>query len=263
MSEPVTAGEAGGSSAVDSHGGGSEAFAQRTPWTAGAAGFFALLTLGFSIGTAYLAQPLLSVLSAWMTGSSRSVSHGAVINMMLTMFVMQIAIIALVWWGAARFGGRRKQVLSLRSSLPFGLFLYGLVGMVGLLLPYNLLIYFVWPSSFAADLRPFWDLAHSPAVWLAAVVVGVGAPLSEELLFRGFLLPALAKTQHGLAGAALIATCGWTALHSYSLAGTCEVFLIGIYFAWLMWRFANLWLPIALHALYNLVQLAALALWPA
>jgi hypothetical protein len=48
------------------------------------------------------------------------------------------------------------------------------------------------------DLRPFVGFMTGPDWLLALLVVGIGAPLSEELLFRGFLLSALAGTRFGL-----------------------------------------------------------------
>ena len=53
-------------------------------------------------------------------------------------------------------------------------------------------------------------------------------------------------------GAALITTSLWTALHAgYSLAGIVEVFLIGLFFSWLLWRTGSLRVAIFCHALYN------------
>ena len=52
------------------------------------------------------------------------------------------------------------------------------------------------------DLRPFVGFMTGPDWLLALLVVGIGAPLSEELLFRGFLLSALAGTRFGFLGAA-------------------------------------------------------------
>ncbi|MBS0241753.1 MAG: CPBP family intramembrane metalloprotease, partial [Proteobacteria bacterium] len=42
-----------------------------------------------------------------------------------------------------------------------------------------------------------------------------------------------------------------------------EVFVLGIYFAWLLKRTGSLWVPIACHALYNGVLFAAMRLLPA
>jgi membrane protease YdiL (CAAX protease family) len=109
------------------------------------------------------------------------------------------------------------------------------------------------------DLRPFVNLIRGPDGVLAAAVVGIGAPLSEELLFRGFLLSALARTSLGFWGAALIVTALWTALHiGYSIVGIVEVFMIGLFFSWLLWRTGSLRVAIFCHALYNSLIVLAL-----
>lgn len=241
-------------------------FGARTPWTAGAAAVFALFALAVAIGLTWIARPLYATLGPLLVrdGPGLADNHGMLAASMLAMLLMQGTLIGLVWWGAGRFGGERRRVLSLAPDLPGNALLVGLGGMAALLIPYNLAVYLLFPTEFARDLRPFFELARSPAVWLASLVVTVGAPLSEELLFRGFLLPALVKTSRGFIGAAVLTTIGWTALHlGYSILGLVEITMIGFYFAWLMRRFENLWLPIILHALYNGLQLLALALLPA
>jgi membrane protease YdiL (CAAX protease family) len=102
-----------------------------------------------------------------------------------------------------------------------------------------------------SDLRPFVRLFGDR--WLLALlVVGVGAPLSEELLFRGYLLSALARSRLGFWGGAVLSTALWTALHAgYSAVGIAEVFMIGIFFSWLLWRTGSLRVAIFCHALYN------------
>ena len=98
-----------------------------------------------------------------------------------------------------------------------------------------------------------------PLLRSIGLAIVVGAPLSEELLFRGFLLSALAQSRLGYFGAALLTTLGWTVLHAgYSGLGLIEVFLAGLLFSWLLWRTGNLWVPIACHAFYNGIVLFAI-----
>ena len=241
------------------------AFGARTPWTAAAAIFFVLVTVLTAGGVAVMAGTVYFQIGQWLQRSSSTIAsdHVTIANTMLAMIVMQSVIIAMVWWGAGRFGGKRLAVLSLAPLPSPGVLLIGLGGMVALLAPYNLAVYLLWPGEFGQDLRPFADLARSPVAWLGALVVAIGAPLSEELLFRGFLLPAVTKTGYGFRGAAVLTTLGWTLLHlGYSVAGLLEVLIIGLYFSWLMWRYSSLWLPLVLHGLYNGLQLALLAVLP-
>jgi membrane protease YdiL (CAAX protease family) len=113
------------------------------------------------------------------------------------------------------------------------------------------------------DIQPILDLAKGPLWGLGLIVVGIGAPLSEELLFRGFLLPALAVTRIGFLGATLVSTGLWTMMHlSYSAVGLAEIFGVGLLFSWLLWRTGSLRVTILCHALYNSVLLLGLRFLP-
>ena len=102
------------------------------------------------------------------------------------------------------------------------------------------------------DLNIFKRLLADTPIILPIVVLCIGAPISEEILFRGFLLGRLAHTRLGFRGASVIATVGWTGLHwGYSTVGMAEVFLAGLLFSWALWYSRSLWVPIVLHAIYN------------
>ena len=324
-----------------------DGFSARTPWTAASA---VLATLGIVLIAIGVAAGLGTVVfyasdHIWPRVADAPTRHLSHFNAMAAMVALQSVIVGLVWLLASWFGGQRREVLSLTRPVTRRLFLYGLAGMVLLLAPYNLASYALWPDEFTRDLRPFSELARSPGAWLAGLVVSIGAPFSEELLFRGFLLPALALAtpqtfvaialicliaqmlmpvvgpllvhvavstfpagpavfglnlallivaglvaarQARLADAAapaaagnadvaaagqvgplafmlaaMFSTTAWTLMHvGYSLTGLAEVFMIGLYFCWLMWRTGNLWLTISLHAFYNGMQFLVLMLVP-
>ena len=54
------------------------------------------------------------------------------------------------------------------------------------------------------DLRLFGDLLQGNTAIFALIAIGIGAPLSEELLFRGFLFSGLAKSRLGLVGTGIL-----------------------------------------------------------
>jgi membrane protease YdiL (CAAX protease family) len=110
---------------------------------------------------------------------------------------------------------------------------------------------------------PFLPMIQAPMWPVTALAVGIGAPISEELLFRGFLLSALARWRAGYWPAAIVANVAWTSFHlGYSVAGLLEVFLGGLFFSWLLWRTGSLWLPMIGHALTNIVFLTLIAVYP-
>lgn len=101
------------------------------------------------------------------------------------------------------------------------------------------------------QLAPFFRIPLWP---LSFIVIAVLAPIAEEMLFRGILLPALARTRLGFWGAAVVSTLTWTLLHfTYSIAGMLLVFLLGMIFSWLFARTGSLRVPIVAHMANNAI----------
>ena len=121
---------------------------------------------------------------------------------------------------------------------------------------------FFW-SDVERDLRLFKRLIGSSDLKLPILVLCIGAPLTEELLFRGYLFGRLSNSQIGPVGAALVTTIGWTLLHwGYSIVGIIEVFIAGLLFSWALWRTGSLWVPLCLHAIYNATVLTVITSMP-
>lgn len=181
---------------------------------------------------------------------------------MALLVLSQGAVIALTL-AMAIHGGAGAVLKLARPAEGWSTLLYGLIGMVPLIAVFNVAASVLVPEQAAKDFAAFQQIAKAPSFLLTAIAVGLGASLSEELLFRGFLLTPLARTRLGFWPAALLATLGWTALHfGYSWLGLLEVFLFGLYFSWLLWRSGSLWPPLVCHAVYNSGLLAVLRLWP-
>jgi membrane protease YdiL (CAAX protease family) len=114
------------------------------------------------------------------------------------------------------------------------------------------IVFTFFPETVARDLEPIRQMVRDAPLWLAFVALAVGAPLAEELLFRGYLLGRLTKTPLGVLGGALVANAAWTALHfGYSWLSLADVFVAGLFFTWALWRTRSIWVPIAFHAIYN------------
>jgi membrane protease YdiL (CAAX protease family) len=170
-----------------------------------------------------------------------------------TLGVWQLITIALTLAASRLFRGSVRDVLALRAPAgPPSVYAKALVCMFVLELLVSIVQSGVGSGDRFADLRPVQKLVGGGTWALALFVIGIGAPLSEELLFRGFLLSALASSRLGFAGAALLTSAAWTLLHAgYTLSGLGEVFVIGLYFSWLLWRTGSLRVAIFCHALYN------------
>lgn len=129
---------------------------------------------------------------------------------------------------------------------------------------YTWFAYTFFPQDVLRDLALFQKMLVGTPLWVAFLALVVGAPVSEEMLFRGFLMNRLAATRIGFSGAAIAATFGWTVLHfGYSTVGLIEVFLAGLMFSWALWRTGSLWVPMAFHAVYNAIVFAIILNLPA
>jgi membrane protease YdiL (CAAX protease family) len=192
------------------------------------------------------------VLYGFAPGGTRQAPGGLDLSGLITLGVWQGLTIALTLVAASLFGGRPRDVLALGppAGQPF-VYIKALLLMLALQAAVTAVQYTYLEQDMYADLRPFVRLFGEQRL-AALLVVGLGAPLAEELLFRGFLLSALAASRVGFVRGALLTSALWTALHAgYSAAGIAEVFLIGLYFSWLLWRTGSLWVAILCHALYN------------
>lgn len=103
--------------------------------------------------------------------------------------------------------------------------------------------------------------AASVPTWTLVLVVAVLVPIFEEVVFRGALQGALGLSALGGAGAVVLASAAWTALHlQYDAFDLAFVFALGLVFGTARWRTGSLLLAIGLHALVNALGLAAFLL---
>lgn len=182
--------------------------------------------------------------------------------MMLAALVSQIAIIALV----ALVAGWQGTFAALKLHKPedgWHACLHALVAMAILVAVLNAIAFTVARSEVERDLAQMLRMVHAEGFLVIALAIGLGAPLSEELLFRGYMTSGLAPTRMGFWSAALLATLLWSGLHiNYTWVGLIEVFCIGVYFSWVLWRTGSLLPCLFCHAVYNTGLLILLRFWP-
>lgn len=102
---------------------------------------------------------------------------------------------------------------------------------------------------------------HASAGWLPGLlfVVVFLAPLVEEVLFRGFLLPGLAAGRLGPAGAVVVTALLFAVVHTqYDPFDMSAVLTLGLLLGAARWFSGSLWLAYGLHAAINAVAAAQL-----
>jgi membrane protease YdiL (CAAX protease family) len=102
---------------------------------------------------------------------------------------------------------------------------------------------------------------HASAGWLPGLlfVVVFVAPLVEEVLFRGFLLPGLAAGRLGPTGAVAVTALLFALVHTqYDPFDMSAVLALGLLLGAARWLSGSLWLAYGLHAAINAVAAAQL-----
>ena len=172
-----------------------------------------------------------------------------VIALLIGQILTTIAIAGLAGYGRLSWADAlalRPPVLSWRIAA-------AIAGLVVLFLMFDEVLAFYYRDELTRDGEMVVSLLNSDIRVAAILLAVVGAPISEELLFRGFLYPAFARSRIGSIGAALVTTALWTGLHAYSIAGSIEIALFGLGLCWVLTKTKSLWPCIALHAALNAV----------
>lgn len=114
-------------------------------------------------------------------------------------------------------------------------------------------ILFPQPEASAEQLIQYRALLGKPMVlvlyWIFAVIT---APVTEEIIFRGFLQTGWSESRIGATGALLLATLVFTWAHpQYDARGMAEVFAAGLVLGMTRWWSGSLLLTIMMHASWN------------
>jgi uncharacterized protein len=90
-----------------------------------------------------------------------------------------------------------------------------------------------------------------PLLWFALIVV---APVTEEIVFRGFMFTGLENLKIGPRGAILVTAVCFAIIHlQYDLYGIVLILVIGLLLGLARWKTGSLWVCIWLHAVLNTV----------
>ncbi|BAM89242.1 putative CAAX family protease [Bradyrhizobium oligotrophicum S58] len=134
-------------------------------------------------------------------------------------------------------------------------FAFGVVGMVVILGCWELAAQLTGrgdtSSSFMVDILK--TARGDGVVWLMVIAFCVAAPVSEELMARGFLYRGWSDSFLRVPGAIVLSSLVWTVLHlQYDWFALLNVFSLGVWFGYLRYRTHSTYLTMVLHGLNNL-----------
>ena len=235
-------------------------------WGFGAAVLVMAIVLSF-LGAGVLAIALSSS-KAIDTGGAAFRLHFDQPGFAYAFGAMMLASQALGIWMTVLFarvgGGRARDVLALRA--PFGgntAYFWAIPGFVVFGFAVGALVQWLSPQSSQADTAIMVELTRSPAWWMIFLAAVVFAPLQEELMFRGFLFSALARSRRlGLIGATLLTSISWAAIHGYSPQGNATIFALGLALSFVLWLTGSTRVTMLCHGSYNALAFIAAAYIP-
>lgn len=185
------------------------------------------------------------------------------LRLALFLFAFQAMVIALTMLAVKHSADGAGLLPFSRPKGGVALLFAAAAGLLVVAALFALFVYTFDRGAFINDIGIFSVLMRSQGWWLMLVAAGFGAPLAEEMLFRGYLFGKLRRSPLGLWGAVVASAGMWAALHpAYSVYGLLAILLIGIYLALLRERTASLVAPIVCHAGYNSLIVLALAFAP-
>jgi membrane protease YdiL (CAAX protease family) len=249
---------------------GSPKFVPQTRWRAFSASFVSVAI----IVIAPLAALCAAKIYHWIAGLgvAQVFPPGEIDRLLMTqeavyLFTLHATLLCLTIIAASRFGCRPARVLALAPPVDARR-----VYAASLLIA--LAVTAVWFSvvmtwmhhGIREDWLPYQEQMARPRSWLIVLIRVLLAPVAEELLFRGFLFPALLRTPLGFLGASLLTSLCWTVLHvDRPILALLQLFAAGLFSCWLLVRTGSLRVPIICHVLYNAgVTFVVIVLgWPA
>jgi uncharacterized protein len=186
-----------------------------------------------------------------MAAAIHVVGGGLTISLSVVMGVP--AVILALWIAIRPTRTPFADYLALRGT-SWRMLLIGIAAMIVLVMGWDLV-----SRALGREVQPGFmgDVLKSAqadgSVWLLVIAFCVAAPMSEELLARGFLYRGWSESFLRVPGAILLSSLAWTALHlQYNWFFFFEIFTIGLLLGYLRYRSGSLWLTIVLHGLNNL-----------
>ena len=227
---------------------------QARPWGLGFTGLFAIIIAAVVISVQLATESVLlhfQPVDADITGAGFFGLSLAVSTLVAAPVGIGLTVIA----AYLRRGITIKQYLALRWPRAITV-VHWFVYLAGFIVLFHAVEYLAG-RQFVTDFElPTFRTAYSVPLLLAAVVVA--APCFEELFFRGFVLGGIAASRLGVVGALLSTSALWTMMHAaqYAPPELLLVFLGGVLLGYARWKTRSVYVPIGLHALWNLVSAA-------
>jgi membrane protease YdiL (CAAX protease family) len=120
------------------------------------------------------------------------------------------------------------------------------------------ILYFAFASLYGYIFKiempsDFFEYSKAVPVWMISIAFVIGAPIAEELLFRGYLYSQLKNTKLGIYGTIFLTSLLWTGLHAqYDIDILLSLFFLGLVLGYVRYKYDSVYLAIVIHAIHNI-----------
>lgn len=185
-------------------------------------------------------------------GSIKTVAgSGTVISLSVIMGLP--AVLAVLWLATRLSGTPFTDYLALRRT-SWGNLLIGIFALIALVVGWDMIARAIGREVAPGFMVEVLKSAQADgALWLLVIAFSVAAPVTEELMVRGFLYRGWSASFLGPVGAIVLSSVVWTAMHAqyYDWFLFSEVMSIGLLLGVMRWRSNSTWLTIVMHGLNN------------
>jgi len=178
-------------------------------------------------------------------------SAGTVISLSVMMGLP--AVLAALWLATRMARMPLADYLALRR-VSWGNLLIGVVSLIVLVVGWDLLSRMLGRDTSPGFMVDVLKSAQADgALWLLVIAFAVAAPITEELMARGFLYRGWSESALGPLGAIVLSSLVWTAMHAqyYDWFLFSEVMSIGLLLGYMRYRSGSTWLTIIMHGINN------------
>ena len=237
-------------------------------WSPASFGMSLLVFAGLGIGYIVVQSILTVIIQVAVFRAEAGDTETLALSAIVSLVPMAIVMIPVSWKAAQLQGGDPREVLNLRwpRFTMFGWIALIAGFLTGILVLFAILLAIIGafgvepPGGGLVEQTVSGIAGQSHVVALVVPALIFGAPVAEELLFRGQIYTALSQTRAGFSGATILTSAAWAALHyTGNFMQVALIFVLGLVLGWLLYRFGSLFVTIACHAAWNgIVSMALL-----
>lgn len=172
-------------------------------------------------------------------------------NMLLITLFTHIATIPILYW----FYKRDKKKIYLKSQVDIVVVVFVAILAICACIGVNTLVSISGlPKLFPNDLEETSQALYSEAIWVQILAMVIGAPIVEELIFRGLIFKRM-RTYCGFLSAAIVSSLCFGVFHGRIIQGVYG-FIIGFILAAIFEKTKSLKMCILFHLVANATSVA-------